>query len=99
MDENCHVEPAHKKVTAEEYLNRRTALLAISGMGCPNCAGRVRNSLVALYGVTEAVVDHVTGRAEVTFNPTLISLPALTDAVAGAGNDGRHAYQARPVRY
>lgn len=99
MDENCYVEPAHKKVTVEEYQNPRMAWLVISGMGCPNCAGRVRNSLIALYGVTEAIVDHIDGVAEVSFNPRLVSPEALIDAVAGAGNDGRHSYAARYARY
>jgi copper chaperone CopZ len=97
MDENCHVEPLHKKVTLAEYQKTRLALLAVQGMGCPNCAARVHNSLIALHGVTDVRVDHLTGNAQVTFNPDVVAFPALLAAVAQAGNDGRHAYRAMPV--
>jgi copper chaperone CopZ len=63
-------------------------------MGCPNCAARVRNSLLGLKGVTEADVDHLTGTADVEFNPNLVEVSALLEAVAGAGADGRHRYRA-----
>lgn len=94
MDENCEVKPLHKKVTAGEYQKTRLALLAVTGMGCSNCAARVRNSLIALYGVTNVMVDHITGNAQVTFNPDLVAFPKLIEAVAQAGNDGRHTYRA-----
>lgn len=48
-------------VTAEELENTVIVQLAISGMGCPMCAARVRNSLLKIYGVINAEVDHVTG--------------------------------------
>ena len=95
MDENCHVEPIRKTATSDEQQTVTTALLAVWGMGCPNCAARVRNSLIALTGVVEAYVDHTAGMAQVNFNPNLTSLPALVEAVAQAGGDGRHEYQAQ----
>lgn len=97
MDTHCHVEPLEKTATAEERADVQTALLAIQGMGCPNCAARVRNSLLALHGVVEAQIVLEIGMAEVTFNPNLTPLPALVDAVARAGGDGRHHYRARVV--
>jgi copper chaperone CopZ len=63
-------------------------------MGCPTCATRVHNSLTALYGVTNATVSHVTGQAQVMFNPDLVDHPTLITAVAAAGNDGKHVYRA-----
>jgi copper chaperone CopZ len=98
MDENCHVEPVQKEATAVERQTQRTALLAVQGLGCPNCSARVRNSLLALHGVTGAYVDHQIGSAEVAFNPDLVSLPLLIVAVSQAGNDGRHEYRALAVR-
>lgn len=95
MDETCFVKPIHKRVTAEEYMHQRIALLAISDMGCPHCAGRVHNKLIALYGVTNVTVEHLTGRAEVTFNPNLVHFQALLEAVANADADGQHQYEAR----
>lgn len=94
MDENCHVEPVQKIATAEEQRATSVILLGVQGMGCPNCAARVRNSLLGLTGVTEADVDHITGTADVEFNPNLVAIPALFEAIARAGNDGRHQYRA-----
>ncbi len=95
MDENCHVEPLQKTATPEEQQATTSALLAVGGMGCPNCAARVRNSLLALTGVVEAQVLLETGVAEVTYNPSLTDIPALINAVAQAGGDGRHDYRAQ----
>src|SRR3989304_5229495 len=95
MDENCHVEPIRKTATSDEQQTVTTALLAVWGMGCPNCAARVRNSLIALTGVVEAYVDHTAGTAQVNFNPDLTNLPAHVEAVTRAGGDGRHEYRAQ----
>ena len=95
MDENCHVDPIQKTATSDEQQTVTTALLAVWGMGCPNCAARVRNSLIALTGVVEAYVDHTAGMAQVNYNPNLTNLPALVEAVARAGGDGRHNYRAQ----
>ena len=94
MDKSCHGESLQKIVTAEEQQATALIRLGVQGMGCPNCAARVRNGLLALNGVTEAEVDHLTGLADVGFNPNLVAVPALIQAVAQAGNDGRHRYRA-----
>ena len=94
MDENCHVEPLQKAATADEQKITTWTLLTVYGMGCPNCANRVRNSLISLNGVTGAYVDHTIGIAEVEYNPNLATLPMLIEAVARAGGDGRHNYRA-----
>ena len=94
MDEKCHVEPLEKTPTVEEQRTTTSALLVVGGMGCPNCAARVRNSLLALTGVVEAQVMLETGTADITYNPDLTDVPALLDAVAQAGADGRHHYYA-----
>ncbi len=94
MSENCHVEPVNKDASAEELQEIEVVLLSVSGMGCQNCAARVRNSLVSLKGVVEARVDHTMGMAQVAYNPTLASADDLIAAVALAGGDGRHEYGA-----
>ena len=68
MNDDCHVDQIQKTVTAEERETVVRALLAVWGMGCPNCAMRVRNSLVMLEGVIDAYVDHTVGVAQVMFN-------------------------------
>lgn len=95
MDDNCHVERLEKTASAEERQKVDQALLAVWGMGCPNCANRVRNSLLSLNGVLDASVDHRAGMAQVSFNPTMVSPEALVSAVSRAGGDGRHEYGAQ----
>jgi copper chaperone CopZ len=98
MDSNCHVDAIQKTATAEERQVSASALLTVQGMGCPNCAARVRNSLLSLTGVVEAQVLLELALADVTYNPNLTNIPALINAVAQAGgSDGRHHYQAQLV--
>ena len=93
-DKNCHVEPIQNQAGAEELSNIERKQLFVSGMGCPNCSNRVRNSLLGLEGVSEALVDHQRGVAIVDFNPTMATLEDLARAVSSAGGDGRHEYSA-----
>ncbi len=95
MDENCHVDPIQKTPTAEELVTVNTVVLSVWGMGCPNCAARVRNGLLSSLGVIEADVDHTLGMAKVVFNPDLSTVATLIEAVARAGADGRHQYGAQ----
>lgn len=95
--ENCHVEPIFKKPTSHEMGQVKHARLLVQGMGCVNCAARVRNSLISQEGVLDAQVDHFTGNANVTFNPTLIGPTELEHAVAQAGGDGHHEYRGRVI--
>jgi copper chaperone CopZ len=98
VNDDCHVDPLQKTATPEERQHLSTTALAVWGMGCPNCAARVRNSLLSLNGVVEAYVDHTAGLAQVNFNPNLTNIPALVAAVARAGGDGRHEYRATLIR-
>lgn len=95
MDDNCYVEPIQKTSLAAERQNLETTFLAVWGLGCINCATRVRNRLIALEGVVSVYVDHTIGLAQVDFNSRLTSVPALLDAVRQAGGDGQHEYHAQ----
>lgn len=95
MHDACHVEPIEKITTEDEQKTVELALLAVSGMGCPNCANRVRNSILSLYGVVDAYVDYAAGIAQVSFNPNIETIDDLTIAVNRAGGDGRHVYGAK----
>jgi copper chaperone CopZ len=97
MSNCCGVEPIGKQSTAEEMAETKQIALAISGMACMSCANRVSNSLLSLIGVVEAQVDHITGIARVVFNPQLIVLSDMLNAVVRAGGDGRHNYSARMI--
>jgi copper chaperone CopZ len=95
--ENCHVEPIVKQATPLEQAQLADGHLLIRGMGCPNCAARVRNSLLSLEGVVDAIVDHNIGAGRVIYNPTLVTSHELEGAVRAAGGDGRHEYSGKLV--
>lgn len=92
--ENCHVEPLEKPVDNTALQTAQAAFLGVYGMGCPRCAMRVRNGLLLQNGVLFADVDLTRSMAVVAFDPHQVIPDDLTTAVANAGNDGRHHYQA-----
>lgn len=94
MQDICHVDLIEKEPTADELKEIQTVYLTVWGMRCPNCASRVRNSLLSLHGVLDASVDHTLGLAEVVYNPHLCTPSALADAVSQCGADGHHTYRA-----
>ena len=59
-----------------------TSTIAVGGMTCTGCSGRVRDSLEALDGVLSADVSHETGQAVVSHSGTgrEAMLAAITDA-------------------
>jgi len=97
MSDECHIDPVFKEILPADRAAASAIALAVAGMGCPNCAMRVRNSLLRLDGVVEAEVDHLAGRATIFYRPERTSLPAMIDAVRRAGGDGRHEYWAMPL--
>ena len=98
MDENCYVEPIFKDIPSEDQLqNAEQITLAVAGMGCQNCATRVRNSLVSVAGVYDVDVYLNMGAAIVIFDKTKLFAKELIEAVARAGNDGRHEYRAELI--
>jgi len=95
MEDSCReIAPLAKQPKTEEQIQQDTLYLAISGMNCGNCANRVRNAVLATYGVTSVVVSHVDGLAEVRYNPSLVSAETLVGSVRAAGGDGVHNYDA-----
>lgn len=94
MNGDCYVEPLEKTVSPEDLSEAHLATLAVWGMGCPNCANRVRNGLLGLDGVVSAAIDLERGLAFVDYVPARANLHDLILAVAAAGNDGRHDYRA-----
>ncbi|RLT33159.1 MAG: heavy-metal-associated domain-containing protein [Chloroflexi bacterium] len=67
-------------------------------MGCPNCALRVRDSLLQIDGVLDARVTLERGLAQV-FDPATVQPDRLPAAVAAAGDDGRHRYLAQVLAW
>ena len=96
MEENCYVEPIYKNaVSAQQLQQADRATLAIWGMGCQNCVTRVRNSLLATEGVYGVDVYQNMALAEVMYDSKRVLPKQLLEAVAQAGNDGRHKYRAQ----
>ena len=96
--DNCHVDPVEKPVDREAIQSAVVAYLQVTGMGCPNCAARVYNSLLCLEGVLAADVELEHGLAAAAFDPERVTAEGLILAVAGAGNDGHHHYAARLLK-
>lgn len=94
MSQLCHVVRMEKTVDASHLALAHRALLAVSGMGCVNCANRVRNSLLGLDRVIATEIDLERGIAVVDYLPANEGMQDLINAVSAAGNDGRHSYQA-----
>jgi len=94
---DCHVDPIEKEVDPAALQEAAVAILGVSGMGCPTCATRVRNGLLAQSGVLGVQIRLGEGLAEVAFDPNQVGIERLEQAVALAGNDGRHEYRATLV--
>ena len=92
--ENCHVEPIEKTLDKNAITTAQAAFLSVHGMGCPRCATRVRNGLLLQEGVVFSDVILERGMAVVAYDPERVTPDHLIAAVANAGNDGRHNYQA-----
>ncbi len=96
--ENYQVEPQDKPLDRDALAIPMFAYLAIIGMDCSKCANRVRNALLSLDGVLLEEVQLEQRIAAVVFDPKGITPADLADAVDGAGNDGRHYYQAEFIK-
>lgn len=93
----CSVEVSEKPVDQAALHGSAVAVLRVTGMGCGNCADRVRHSLLGLQGVLAARVDLGAGLVRVNFTSAETELHRLLEAVAEAGNDGHHRYRASLV--
>ncbi|GAB3416200.1 heavy metal translocating P-type ATPase [Haloparvum alkalitolerans] len=62
-----------------------SASVAITGMSCTNCADAVESAVSDVPGVIDVSVNSASDEARVEYNPTDADLPAIYDAVKGAG--------------
>ena len=97
-EHDCHVERLEKPYDREAVENAVTTYLRIQGMGCPNCAMRVRNGLLSLEGVYAVKIELERGLAAIVYNSESVITDDLIQAVASASNDGRHNYVARVIQ-
>lgn len=59
--------------------------LPVGGMTCANCARSVERKLSGVPGVTKATVTLEGARANVEYDPTLVTPGAIADAVRQLG--------------
>lgn len=97
MNANCDVELIQKDVSVEDQNAAQMVILAVWGLGCENCANRVRNSLLRLDGVVSADIALAHGLVMVDYVPSKTNLNDILLAVTAAGNDGHHHYRAEIV--
>ena len=94
---DCHVDPVTTRVTAEERAEAEVQRLAVAGMGCPNCANRVRNALLEEPGIVDVEVDPQAGLATIWCRPGSTRTRDLLEAVDRSGRGTLHRYLAVPV--
>lgn len=85
----AHSELGEAIVRAGYDVPSETRDLAISGMTCATCAGRVEKALSAVPGVTRAEVNLATERASVDGMTGVLKPADLIAAVQRAGYDGK----------
>ena len=95
MKDECYVEPIPEPVLADDPSDARIVKLMVAGMGCRNCATRVRNGLLKVKGVVSADVDWKSGLTFVDYIPDQTTTRALVNAVDQAGDGEHHRYVAR----
>ncbi len=59
--------------------------LYISGMTCINCQNRIQNALKKQPGITQATVSYETGTADVSYDPSMISLEQIQSLIDELG--------------
>jgi len=66
-------------------MGSRTITLAINGMHCASCQAAVEAALSGLPGVSKAAVNVSAGKAQVSYDPTRVSLGQMAKSVAEVG--------------
>ena len=56
-------------------------------MSCAACAANIERALNKLPGIGAAGVNYATNRATVTFDPSVLTVPAIVEAIRDAGYD------------
>lgn len=80
-----HQEPPPDRHGPGRSEARHEAMVAITGMTCASCVGRVERALQRVDGVESATVNLATETARVTFDPRQTDLQKLARAVERAG--------------
>jgi Cu+-exporting ATPase len=63
----------------------KTVVIPVRGMTCAACSAAIERALRKLAGVTSASVNLTTEKATVVYDPTLVRVSALKNAITAAG--------------
>jgi copper chaperone CopZ len=91
----CVVKLIEKEVDAQQLAQAATVILRVRGMGCPTCALRVHNGLLAIEGVLAVEVALQYGLARVWYDAGRLQPQTLTELLPVVTADGRHHYTAQ----
>lgn len=83
---NAHVDAKNEPLTLEKEEKTMETVMHIEGMMCPHCENRVKKTLEAIDGVTEAVVSHEKGEALIKYSAE-IPFDTFKNAVESQGYD------------
>jgi P-type Cu+ transporter len=61
--------------------------LPVTGMTCAACAANIERALTRAPGIASVGVNYATNRATVTFDPAILSVPAIVEAIRDVGYD------------
>jgi Cu+-exporting ATPase len=70
---------------ARPAVETQAVTLPVTGMSCAACARTIQRTLEAVPGVSAAGVNFATNRATVRFDPSVVSIDGLADAVRSVG--------------
>jgi copper chaperone len=68
-------------------LDVTTTRLNTTGMHCRSCSMLVDMTVGDLDGVAEVTTDHATGETVVTFDPKVVTVESIIDAIRSVGYD------------
>jgi Cu+-exporting ATPase len=63
----------------------QTQTLSVGGMSCAACSARVERVVGKMEGVTSVSVNLAAEKATVVFDPRIVDLSAIQDAITNAG--------------
>ncbi|MFO7154334.1 MAG: copper ion binding protein, partial [Caldicoprobacter oshimai] len=79
------VEKAGYGVQEDEEPSRREVSISIGGMTCAACAKAIERAIKRLPGIDEVSVNLATEKARVVYNPAMIRLSEIKQAIIKAG--------------
>lgn len=76
---------------AEKKSNLKTINLKLIGMSCASCAAKIEKSINSLNGIKNSVVNLATEKATVTYEPNMLKVRDIKDAIISVGFESKMA--------